>query len=143
MKIDNPVEKILRESRTIAIVGASPNPRRPSCRVNRYLTKHGYNVYSVHPGGQEILGRPSYPDLSSIPSEVDVVDVFRKSEDVMPIVEEAIKIGARAVWMQEGVVNEEAAARARNAGLIVVMDKCMRKEHLRLQQESKMEMKEA
>jgi predicted CoA-binding protein len=136
MSAITPEEKILTDYRTVAIVGASPNPRRPSCRVNSYLTKHGYHVYSVHPSGQEILGKPSYPDLRAVPDRVEVVDIFRKSEEVMPIVEEAINIGAKAVWMQEGVINEEAAARARDAGLLVVMNKCMRKEHLRLQQES-------
>ena len=125
-------EKILREYRTVALVGASPDPKRPSYRVANYLSEQGYHVIPVNPHAQEILGKTSYPDLSSIPEKVEVVDIFRKSEEVMPIVDEAIKIGAKAVWMQEGVINEEAAAKARNAGLLVVMDKCMRKEHLRL-----------
>ena len=96
--------------------------------------EHGYEVIPVNPNVQEILGKTSYPDLSSIPEKVEVVDIFRKSGEVMPIVEEAIKIGAKAVWMQEGVINEEAAAKARDAGLLVVMDKCMLKEHQRLTQ---------
>jgi hypothetical protein len=125
-------EKILKEYRTVAIVGASSNPERPSFRVVRYLSKHGYNVIPVNPNEREILGMTCYPNLSSIPEKVEVVDIFRKSEEVMPIVDEAIKIGAKVVWMQEGVVNEEAAAKARNAGLLVVMDKCMRKELERL-----------
>jgi predicted CoA-binding protein len=124
--------KILNEYHTIAIVGASPNPKRPSCRVASYLARHGYNVIPVNVEVQEILGKTSYPNLSSIPEKVEVVDIFRRSEAVMPIVEEAIKIGAKAVWMQEGVNNEEAAAKARDAGLLVVMNKCMRKEHMRL-----------
>lgn len=124
--------KILNEYRTVAIVGASPNPKRPSCKVTSYLTKHGYNVIPVNPSAQQILGKTSYPNLSSIPEKVEVVDIFRRSEEVMPIIEEAIKIGAKAVWMQEGVTNEEAAAKARDAGLLVVMNKCMRKEHMRL-----------
>ena len=129
-------EKILNEYRTVAMVGVSPNPRRPSCKVASYLTRHGYHVIPVNPRAQEILGKTSYPDLISIPEKVDVVDIFRGSEEVMPIVDEAIKIGAKAIWMQEGVINEAAAAKARDAGLMVVMNKCMRKEHLRLSQHS-------
>lgn len=124
--------KILNQYRTVAIVGASPNPERPSYRVASYLMEHGYQVIPVNPNAPVILGNTSYPDLSSIPEKVEVVDIFRKSEEVMPIVEEAIKIGAKVVWMQEGVINEEAAAKARDAGLLVVMDKCMLKEHQRL-----------
>ncbi len=127
-------ERILNDYRTVAIVGASPRPQRPSHRVANYLTRHGYHVIPVNPHANKILGKTSYPDLSSIPEPVEVVDIFRSSEDVMPIVDEAIKIGAKAVWMQEGVINEEAAAKARDAGLLVVMNKCMRKEHLRLNQ---------
>ena len=124
--------KILNEYRTVAVVGASLNPERPSHRVASYLSEHGYHVIPVNPQAKQILGKTSYPDLSSIPEKVEIVDIFRRSEEVMPIVEEAIKIGAKAVWMQEGVINEEAAARARDAGLLVVMDKCMFKEHQRL-----------
>jgi predicted CoA-binding protein len=127
-------EKILKEYRTVAVVGASSNPEHPSFRVVRYLSKHGYHVIPVNPNEREILGMTCYPKLSSIPEKVEVVDIFRKSEAVMPVVEEAIKIGAKVIWMQEGVINEEAAAKAREAGLLVVMDKCMRKEHLRLSQ---------
>ena len=127
-------EKILNEYRNVAIVGASPNTERPSYRVASYLVEHGYNVIPVNPKAPEILGKTSYPDLSAIPEPVEVVDIFRRSEEVTPIVEEAIKIGAKAVWMQEEVINEEAAAKARDAGLLVVMDKCMAKEHLRLTQ---------
>ncbi len=124
--------KILNEYRTVAVVGASPNPERPSYRVANYLAEHGYHVIPVNPNVQQILGKTSYPDLTSIPEPVEVVDIFRRSEEVMPIVEEAIKIGAKAVWMQEGVINEQAAARAKAAGLLVVMDKCMFKEHRKL-----------
>jgi len=124
--------KILNEYSTVAIVGISPNPRRPSCKVASYLTRHGYHVIPVNPRAKEILGKTSYPALSSIPEPVEVVDIFRSSEELMPIVDEAIQIGAKAVWMQEGVINEEAASKARDAGLLVVMDKCMRKEHIRL-----------
>jgi hypothetical protein len=130
-------EKILKEYRTVAIVGASSNPERPSFRVVRYLSKHSYNVIPVNPNEREILGMTCYPNLSSIPEKVEVVDIFRKSEEVMPIVDEAIKIGAKVVWMQEGVVNEEAAAKAGEAGLLVVMDKCMRKQHISLMRRKK------
>lgn len=126
--------KILNEYHTIAVVGASPNPERPSYRVASYLAEHGYHIIPVNPNAQQILGKTSYPDLSSIPETVEVVDIFRRAEEVTPIVEEAIKIGAKAVWMQEGIINEEAASKARDAGLLVVMDKCMLKEHRRLRQ---------
>src|SRR4030042_745500 len=125
--------EILTSSRVVAMVGISPKPTRPSCRVASYLKRKGYRIIPVNPGIKQILGETSYPDLLSIPERVDVVDIFRRSEDVPAIVEEAIKIGAKTVWMQEGVINEEAAARAREAGLRVVMNKCMRKEHLKLQ----------
>ena len=128
--------KILNEYSTVAVVGVSPNPRRPSCKVASYLTRHGYHVIPVNPRAKEILGKASYPNLSSIPGKVEVVDIFRRSEEVTPIVDEAIRIGAKVVWMQEGIINEEAAAKARDAGLLVVMDKCMRKEHIRLTRES-------
>ena len=125
-------DRILREFRNIAVVGLSTSPERPSYRIASYLAGQGYNIIPVNPNAPEIMGRKSYPDLSSIPEEVDVVQVFRRAEDAMPIVEEAIKIGAKAVWLQEGIVNEEAAARGRGAGLLVVMDKCMLAEHRRL-----------
>ena len=124
--------KILNEYRTVAIVGLSPDPSRPSHRVAKYLTNHGYRVIPVNPDAQEILGTRSYPDMSSIPEPIEIVDIFRRSEEVMPIVNEAIKIGAKVVWMQEGVINEKAASMARDAGLLVVMDRCMFKEHQRL-----------
>jgi len=127
--------RILGEFRNIAVVGLSANSKRPSYRIASYLAEQGYNIIPVNPNAQEVLGKKSYPDLSSIPETVDVVEIFRRSEDVMPVVEEAIKIGAKAVWMQEGIVNEEAAARARGAGLLVVMDKCMFEEHQRMIQE--------
>lgn len=124
--------KILNEYRNVAVVGLSPNPERPSCQVASYLAEQGYNIIPVNPNAKQILGKTSYPNLSSIPETVEVVDIFRRSEKVMPIVKEAIKVGAKAVWMQEGIINEEAAAMARDAGLLVVMDKCMFKEHLQL-----------
>jgi predicted CoA-binding protein len=125
-------EEILSFSRVVAVVGLSSKPDRPSYKVASYLKKQGYNIIPVNPTEKEILGEPCYPDLASVPTSIDVVDIFRRSAEVPPIVEEAIRIGAKAVWMQEGVINEEAAARAREAGLMVVMDKCMRKEHRKL-----------
>lgn len=126
------VEEILKNSRTMAVVGLSSNPERPSHIVAAYLKEKGYNIIPVNPGEKTVLGETSYPDLISIPGKVDVVDIFRRSEDVLPIVREAIKIGAKAVWMQEGIKNEDAAAAARQAGLKVVMNKCLRKEHIRI-----------
>ena len=128
-----PEEKILNSSRVVAVVGLSPKPDRPSYGVASYLKGKGYKIIPVNPRAEEILGVPSYPDLSSIPEPVDVVDIFRRSEEVPAIVEEAIEIGAKAVWMQEGVINDEAATRAEEAGLRVVMDRCMLKEHQKLQ----------
>ncbi len=126
------IKRILTEFKTIAVVGLSPKTDRPSYRVASYLKSKGYRIIPVNPNATEILGERCYPDLSSIPERVEVVDIFRRSEDVPPIVDEAIKIGARAIWMQEGIVNEEAAKKAEKAGLLVVMDKCMFKEHARL-----------
>ncbi len=127
-----PIERILKESETIAVVGLSPHPTRASHSVARYLQAQGYRIIPVNPTVEEVLGEKSYPDLASVPEEVDVVDIFRRPEHVPAIVEAAIAKGARAVWMQEGIVHEEAAARAREAGLMVVMDRCMYKEHRRL-----------
>ncbi len=123
------IDQILRESRTIAVVGLSDKPDRASYRVAKYLQEHGYRIVPVNPALTEVLGERSYPDLASIPGPVDVVDIFRRSEDVPPVVEAAIAKGARVVWMQEGIVNEEAAGRARAAGLKVVMNLCIKKEH--------------
>ncbi len=125
------IDKILTRYRTVAIVGGSPNPERPSYRVADFLKKEGYRIIPVTPNAKEVAGEKAYPDLASIPVPVDVVDIFRRPEEVLPVVEAAIAIRAKAVWMQEGIVNEEAAAKARKAGLIVVMDHCMRKELLK------------
>jgi predicted CoA-binding protein len=126
------VEDILRNSRTVAVVGLSADPGRPSHVVASYLKEHGYKIIPVNPNEKTVLRLKSYPDLSSVPVKIDVVDIFRRSEDVPPIVQEAIKVGARAVWMQEGIKNAAAAAAARRAGLKVVQDKCMRKQHIKL-----------
>ncbi len=125
-------EEILRNNGTVAVVGLSANPDRPSNRVASYLKGKGYRIIPVNPNEKVILGETCYPDLGSIPEPVEVVDIFRLSEDVLPIVQEAVKTGANVVWMQEGVINEEAATYARKAGLKVVMDKCMKKEHEKL-----------
>ena len=121
--------EILEKYRNVAIVGLSPHSDKDSYRGGNYLIEHGYNVIPVNPIELEVLGRKSYPDLISIPEKVEVVDIFRKAEDVIPIVREAIKIGAKVVWMQLDIINEEAAKIAREAGLTVVMDKCMKKMH--------------
>ena len=131
------IEKIIRESRNIAVVGISNKLGRPSLTVASYLKGQGYRIIPVNPTIQDVNGEKCYPDLSSIPEKVDVVDIFRKPADVLPVVEEAVRIGAKAVWMQEGMVNEEASSKAREAGLQVVMDKCMLKEHSRLKREGK------
>ena len=117
-------QQILDTYRTFAVVGISPKPDRPSNDVASFLKARGYRIVPVNPGFTSILGETCYPDLAAIPFPVEVVDIFRRSEDVMPIVDQAIAIGAKAVWMQIGVINEEAAARARAAGLEVVMDRC-------------------
>jgi hypothetical protein len=122
----------LRAAKTIAVVGLSGRRFRPSHGVAEYLQRAGYRVIPVNPLETEVLGEKSYPNLSSVPLPVDIVDVFRRSEYVPEIVEEAIRIGAKMVWMQEGVVHEQAARRAQVAGLKVVMDRCILKEHRRL-----------
>lgn len=125
------IEKILGY-KTIAVVGISDNPERPSHYVASFLDAHGYDIIPVNPNLKEWEGKKCYPDLFSIPVKVDVVDIFRRPEAVPPVVDEAIAIKAKAVWMQEGIVNEEAAQKARAAGIEVVMDRCMKKEYVRL-----------
>lgn len=122
------IAKILR-MKVIAVVGISEKEERPSFRVADYLSNNGYEIIPVNPNIEEWMGKKCYPDLEAIPVGVDVVNIFRKSEDVPPIVASAIAIGAKAVWMQEGVVNSSAAADAEEAGLLAVMDRCFMKEH--------------
>ena len=129
---DEQLKSLLDHSKTIAVVGLSPKMQRPSNAVAAYLINHGYSVIPVNPGHSEILGRACYPDLKSIPAEVDIVDIFRKSSEIGPIVDQAVEIGAGAVWMQQGIINEEAANIALEAGLRVVMDLCIKIEHSRL-----------
>ena len=132
MNNDQMMKDILLSTKTIASVGLSSNPGKESYGIVQYLKSQGYRVIPVNPTAEEILGETSYPDLESVPEKIDVVQVFRRPEDVPPIVESAIKVGAKTVWMQEGIVNEEAAQKARQAGLQVVMDACMRVTHRRL-----------
>lgn len=123
------IRKILSECRTIAVVGASSNPARASNHVAAYMKAQGYRVIPVNPNEQTVIGERAYPSLSVVPGSIDLVDIFRKSEEVLPVVQEAIVCGAKAVWMQEGVVNDAAAQLAREAGLAVVMDRCWLKEY--------------
>lgn len=118
------VERQLKESKTIAVVGLSPNPDRDSNRVALYLQKVGYRVIPINPMVEEVLGEKSYPDLKSIPAdiEIDMVDVFRRSELVEPVVDEAIEMGVKFIWMQDGVIHDESAKKAEAAGIPVIMD---------------------
>ena len=128
----NTLRRILRESKVIAVVGLSADWFRPSYFAAKYMQAHGYRVIPVNPKYPEILGEKCYPSLRDIPQPVHMVDVFRKTADVMPIAEDAVRIGAKVLWQQLGVRNEEAAARARAAGLETVMDRCVKIEHGRL-----------
>ena len=132
MNSDKEMKDILLSTKTIASVGLSSSDEKESYWIVSYLKDQGYRIIPVNPTATEILGEKVYPSLSDIPDKVDVVQVFRKPEDVPPVVDDAIKIGAKGVWMQEGIVNEEAAQKAREAGLQVVMDACMRATHRRL-----------
>ncbi|MBI3241222.1 MAG: CoA-binding protein [Chloroflexi bacterium] len=129
---DIQLKELYKSVKTIASVGLSANPEKPSFGITLYLKDRGYRIIPVNPTAKEIHGETVYPDLLSISDKVDVVQLFRRSEEVAPFVEQAIQIGARVVWMQEGVSNPEAAKKAEAAGLQVVMDRCMRAEHMRL-----------
>ncbi len=122
------LRSLLREVKTIAVVGLSPNVARPSYRVSRAMQGFGYRIVPVRPAVSEVLGEKAYARLSDIPFEVDLVDVFRNPDDVGPIVDECIALGVRRLWLQDGVVNEEAAEKARAAGITVVMDRCVWRE---------------
>ena len=126
------IRKILNESTTIAVVGLSPKKSRPSHQVAEYLLRVGYTVIPVNPGQEMILGQKCYPDLPSIGRPVDVVDIFRRADQVEPIVRDGVAIGARVIWMQQGIINEQAAALAEQAGLAVIMDRCMKVDHMQL-----------
>jgi hypothetical protein len=123
------IKNILQNCRCIAVVGLSPKESRPSNEVAVYLQQNGYTVIPVNPGQTEILGQTCYPDLQSIPTPVDVVNIFRRSELVEPVVADAIQIKAGVVWMQQGIVNERAAEMARQAGHTVIIDRCIKVDH--------------
>ena len=127
----DPIGELLSSSKTIAVVGLSSKRFRPSYGVTQYMKSAGYRIIPVNPNETEVFGEKCFPTLESIPAseKIDIVDIFRRSEEVPTVVESAIRIGARAVWMQEGVINEAAAESARAAGLIVVMNLCILKEH--------------
>ena len=126
------IQDILKTCRTIAVVGLSSKRYRPSYGVSEYMQKSGYRIIPVNPEEKEVLGEKAYARLEDVPEKIDLVDIFRRSEFVSPIVDSAIQLGAQAVWMQEGVVDAPSAARARAAGLKVVMDRCVLKEHRRM-----------
>ena len=128
------IADLLRTSTTIAIVGLSPKENRPSNMVGRYLVAAGYTIYPVNPGQKEILGQVCYPDLNALPFPVDIVDIFRKSEEILPIVEQIIASNRlpKAIWMQQGIVHEAAAQLARSKGIFVVMDRCIKIDHASL-----------
>jgi uncharacterized protein len=126
------IKDILASYKIIAVVGLSPDQGKPSYEVAAYLQRAGFQIIPVNPACQEILGERCYPTLADIPGQVEIVDVFRRPEFLPEVVEQAIAKGAKVVWMQEGIVNETAAARAEQAGLAVVMDRCLLKEHARL-----------
>jgi predicted CoA-binding protein len=128
----NTLRRILKQNHTLAIVGLSANWYRPSFFAAKYLQEHGYRIIPVNPAYEEVLGEKCYPSLRDIPEKVDMVDCFRKSEDIEPLAEQAIEIGAKVLWMQLGVTNEKAAKMARDAGLEVVEDRCVKIEHGRL-----------
>ena len=126
------IDRIITGAKTVAVVGLSSNESKASNRVAGYLAAHGFDIIPVNPAEAEILGKKSYPDLASIGRLVDIVDVFRRSEDTPAIVKEAIAVGAKCVWLQKGIVSEEAYQLARRAGIRIVMDRCLKEEHTRL-----------
>ena len=125
------IRRILDECRTIAVVGLSSDPSRPSNSVSGYMRRNGYRVIPVNPNETSVFGEKAYPDLSAVPEKIDLVDVFRRSDEAGKAVDQAIAVGAKAVWLQEGVIDRNAAQRALDAGLLVVMDRCWLKEHIR------------
>jgi predicted CoA-binding protein len=127
----DPILEILEQFKTIAVVGLSSNPSRASYEVTEYMQSVGYRIIPVNPNEKEVLGEKSYARLEDVPEKIEIVDVFRRAEDVPPVVESAIRVGAKVVWMQLGIENAEAAERARAAGLIVVEDACVLVEHRR------------
>jgi predicted CoA-binding protein len=131
----DPILDLLRTSKTIAVVGLSSNPRRPSHEVASYLQRAGYRIIPVNPNESEVLGEKAYPRLEDIAFPIDIVDVFRRPEEVLPVADSAIAIHVKALWLQQGITNAEAAAKAHAAGLLVVQDACLFIEHKRRQSE--------
>jgi uncharacterized protein len=127
----DPVAEVLRSYHTIGVVGLSSDPARPSYGVSEYMQSVGYRIIPVNPNEREVLGEKSYARLEDVPEKIEIVDIFRRQEEVSPAVESAIRVGARVVWMQLGIEHQASAERARAAGLIVVMDACMLVEHKR------------
>jgi predicted CoA-binding protein len=125
------ITQLLQSAKTIAVVGLTDTPMRPSYGVSHYMQSQGYRIIPVNPNIQEWMGEKAYPSLLDVPEKIDIVDVFRRSDAVPAVVEHAIQVKAPAIWMQEGVVHEEAAEKARQAGIFVVMDKCILKEHMK------------
>lgn len=125
----DPIAELLKNSRTIAVVGLSCNPLRPSHGVSAYMQSHGYRIVPVNPNIDECLGEKAYRSLVEVPEKIDIVNIFRRSEFVEDVVDQAIQLKVPAVWMQEDVINEQAAAKARKAGILVVMDRCILKDH--------------
>ena len=129
-KVNLNIAEVLRKYKTVAVVGLSPKVQRASHGVAFYLQQVGYTIIPVNPNYKEILGQKCYPSLKDVPVPVEIVDIFRRAEDVPPIVDEAIAIGAKVVWLQSGIINEPAAQKALHAGLAVMMDVCMKVEHM-------------
>ena len=127
--VSDQIGELLTRVKTIAVVGLSSDPMRPSFGVSQYMQRRGYRIIPVNPNESSVLGEKAYPNLSEVPEKIDLVDVFRRSEFVPEIVEETIRLRIPAVWLQEGVIDQAAAKRARDAGLTVVMDRCILKEH--------------
>lgn len=125
------IRRILDECHTIAVVGLSSDPSRPSNSVSGYMRRNGYRVIPVNPNETSVFGEQSYPDLFAVPEKIQLVDIFRRSDEAGTAVDQAIAVGAKAVWLQEGVIDRAAAQRALDAGLMVVMDRCWLKEHIR------------
>jgi hypothetical protein len=130
--VADPIAELLRSAKTIAVVGLSDNPFRPSYDVSAYMQRQGYRIIPVNPQVKEVLGEKAYASLSEVPEKIDIVNIFRRSEFVPEVVDEAIALKVPAIWMQEGVIHDASAAKARAAGIFVVMDRCILKEHAEL-----------
>ena len=130
----DPIFDLLTKYKTIAVVGLSSNPTRPSYGVTEYMQSSGYHIIPVNPNETDVLGEPSYANLEEVPQKIEIVDIFRRAEEIPPVVDAAIRVGAKVVWMQQGITNEPAAEKARAAGITVVMDACILIEHKRRRQ---------